>query len=158
MELHLKPSEAARGFYENHSFAYSGDAGLDLFFISDITVPARSTVLIDLEIAVKLKQFNSSFHIDSKKLYSNKPCLLMPRSSIYKTPLRLANSVGLIDSEYRGNLKVPLDNISDEDYIVKSGDRLVQLVAPNLGNFSLVLTEDLGVTERGSKGFGSSGK
>lgn len=158
MELHLKPSEAAREYYENHSFAYSGDAGLDLFFVKDLTIPAKTTVLIDLEVAIKLKQFNSNFHIDSKKLYMTMPSLLMPRSSIYKTPLRLANSVGLIDSEYRGNLKVPVDNISDDDYNIKAGDRLFQLVAPNLGNFSLVLTEDLGVTDRGSKGFGSSGK
>lgn len=158
MELHIKPSEEAKKYYENHDFAYSGDAGLDLFFVKEVTIPAKQTVMIDLEIALKFKQFNSKFKINNKELYSVKSCLLLSRSSIYKTPLRLANGIGLIDSGYRGNIKVAVDNISDFDYTVKPGQKLFQIVAHNLENFKLVLTHDLGDTARGSNGFGSSSK
>lgn len=158
MELYLKASDKAKPFYEKHSFAYSGDSGLDLFFIEDIIIPARQTVLVDLQVAVELRTLSKNILIGTNKLFINKSILLMPRSSIYKTPLRLANSVGLIDSCYRGNIKAPLDNISETDYTIKKGTKLVQLVAPNLENFNLVLTSELSKTDRNELGFGSSGK
>lgn len=159
MELYLKPSEETIDFYTEHSFAYEGDSGLDLFFPKNIIVEARSTILVDLDICVEMRQMNNKFSLgEDSKLFTNKSMLLMPRSSIYKTPLRVANSIGLIDSNYRGNLKVPLDNISDKSYMIKRGEKLVQLVAPNLEDFKLVITSKLSKTGRENKGFGSSGK
>jgi len=58
----------------------------------------------------------------------NKAYYLFPRSSISKTPLRLANSIGLIDGGYRGEIVAMVDNIYDEDYEVKEGERYFQLV------------------------------
>lgn len=158
MELYLKASSKALPFYENHSFAYSGDSGLDLFFVEDITIPARQTVLVDLEVAVELRYMNTNISFGDKKLFLNKSILLMPRSSIYKTPIRLSNSIGLIDSGYRGNLKVALDNISEKSYTISKGTKLFQLVSPNLETFNLVLTDKLSETKRNVLGFGSSGK
>mgnify|MGYP001562240565 CR=1 FL=1 len=158
MELHIKASPEVLSFYEDHSFAEKGDSGLDLFFPNDIIIPAHKTVLVDLGISCELKVIQTNFKLGSENiLYVNKSLLMMPRSSIYKTPLRMANSLGLIDSEYRGILKVPIDNISDIDYNIKKGQKLFQLVAPNLEQFNIVLSDKLSSTERGQKGFGSSG-
>lgn len=158
MELHIKPTDNVLEYYQNHSFAYSGDSGLDVFFPEDIIVPAGETLLIDLQICCELRLTNNKFTIGEKTpLYVNKSYFLLPRSSIYKTPLRMSNSIGLIDSSYRNSLKVPVDNISDVDYCISKGDRLFQIVEPSLNHFKIVVSEQLSSTERGS-GFGSSGK
>lgn len=88
---------------------------------------------------------------------------LYPRSSTgTKTPLRLANSVGVIDAGYRGNYIAAFDNIRSAGFKVEQGQRLVQLCAPNLTyplRVELVAEEALGMqTERGAGGFGSTGK
>jgi len=88
---------------------------------------------------------------------------LYPRSSTgTKTPLRLANSVGVIDAGYRGNYIAAFDNIRSAGFKVEQGQRLVQLCAPNLTyplRVELVTEEALGMqTERGAGGFGSTGK
>tara|TARA_B100001142_G_C14259951_1_gene626624 strand:+ start:688 stop:1299 length:612 start_codon:yes stop_codon:yes gene_type:complete len=79
-----------------------------------------------------------------------------------KTPLRLANSAGIIDSGYRGEIISAFDNISDDNYNVEQFQRLVQICPPEISYPMLVkfvsCKEDLGCTERGEKGFGSSGK
>ena len=88
----------------------------------------------------------------------NKPYLLMPRSSIAKTPLRLSNSIGLIDSGYRGEIMAAVDNIKKEDYTVDPGQRLFQLVAMDGAPIHFELVDELSDTSRGSGGFGSTGK
>ena len=75
-----------------------------------------------------------------------------------KTPLRLANSMGLIDKGYRGNIMGCFDNRSDEDYLIKKGDRLLQICSPSLDEISYELVDELDRTERGTGGFGSTGK
>mmetsp|Transcript_590 Transcript_590/g.662 ORF Transcript_590/g.662 Transcript_590/m.662 type:complete len:258 (-) Transcript_590:168-941(-) len=87
----------------------------------------------------------------------NSSFMMMPRSSIYKTPLRLCNSVGLVDAGYRGELMVVVDNIKTEEYTVKKGDRLVQIVGFTGGDVSFEIVEALNATSRGSGGFGSTG-
>ena len=57
--------------------------------------------------------------------------MLVPRSSIFRTPLRQANNIGIIDSGYRGRIMVPVDNRSDGDYFIDAGQRLFQLVHPS---------------------------
>lgn len=159
MELHIKLSEEVKEFYIDHTFAEKGDSGLDLFFPRDILIPANSTVLVDLDIQCELKVIDTHFKFGTtNSLYRNKSLFMMPRSSIYKTPLRMSNSVGLIDSAYRGMLKIPLDNIRDQDYLIKRGQKLCQLVAPDLEQFNLVISDSLTATIRGEKGFGSSGQ
>lgn len=89
------------------------------------------------------------------------PCgyYMYPRSSISKTPLRLANSVGIIDSGYRGNLMAALDCHlpAGEKYTVNSGVRLAQICAPNLMPFIVKVVDNLDDTTRGAGGFGSTG-
>ena len=93
---------------------------------------------------------------------------LYPRSSIVKTPFRLANSVGIIDSGYRGEIMAVVDNISSssndvsvclERYMPEMS-RMFQICSPTLEPFMVRIVEteeDLGSTERGSGGFGSTG-
>ncbi len=83
---------------------------------------------------------------------------LYPRSSIIKTPLRLSNSVGIIDSGYRGNIKAVFDY--NTKFTIEKYSRLVQLCSPTLKPLKVILVnnlDDLGYTSRGSGGFGSTG-
>ena len=75
-----------------------------------------------------------------------------------KTPLRLSNSIGLIDPNYTGELLLLLDNISEEEYEINRMDRLVQLVGPKYEQPNVKIVDQLEVTERGEKGIGSSGR
>ena len=87
---------------------------------------------------------------------------LYPRSSISKTNLRLANSVGIIDSGYRGHLLAIFD-IRRNDYVsitIEKHSRLLQICSGDLQPFIVILVDDrilLGETTRGSGGFGSTG-
>ena len=80
---------------------------------------------------------------------------LYPRSSISSTPLRLANSVGIIDSGYRGEIKASFD--VHENYMVKKFQRVVQLCTPTLEPMFVLVVNSLSETARGSGGFGSTG-
>lgn len=85
--------------------------------------------------------------------------LILPRSSMgTKTPLRLSNSVGLIDSGYRGELGVLYDNISDNAYTINAGDRIAQLLVMPSYRFQAKVVDILADSDRGETGFGDSGK
>ena len=87
------------------------------------------------------------------------PYYLYPRSSISKTDLRLANSVGIIDSGYRGNIIGIFDYIGNTKMTINKGTRLVQLCSHNLLPFkSITIVDKLDDTERGDGGIGSTGK
>ncbi len=135
-------------FYRNHSTYHEGDSGLDLFFIEELNIEAKSTKLVSL--GIKYEAF-----IDKNK-DTNISSFLCPRSSIYKTPLRMANSIGIIDAGYRGSIMVALDNISDKNYTIKVGQRLFQVCSPTLDPITFELTGRLSDTSRGEGGFGST--
>lgn len=128
------------------------DSGFDLFCPLDIICPAKKTTKIKLGAKGALYKFQLTFPCTSVGYY------LYPRSSISKTPLRLANSVGIIDSGYRGELMAVVDNISDEDYLVTKGQRLFQICAGDLYPITELRIGQLDSTARGSGGFGSTGK
>jgi len=145
MDLKIRPFNAeVKQMYENHGYFHDGDAGLDLFVINEQTISAGETTLIHLQIACENTE--------------NRPYLVMSRSSIGKTPLRLANAVGLIDAGYRGEIMAVVDNIKKEDYTVEPGQRLFQLVAMDGSPIYFELVEELSDTTRGGGGFGSTGK
>lgn len=145
MKLHILPlSDAVKPFYENHGHFHDGDAGLDLYCPESITFQPGETKPIKLKIACETQE--------------NQPYWLIPRSSISKTPLRMCNSVGLIDAGYRGELMAYCDNIKSEVYTVETGQRLFQLVAMDGSPISYTLVDELTETTRGAGGFGSTGK
>lgn len=85
--------------------------------------------------------------------------LLFPRSSISKTPLRMANSVGVIDSGFTGEIQVPLYNTSEVEIVdIDKYERIAQLVIVPLADVSLEIVEELDSTDRANGGFGSTGR
>ena len=82
-----------------------------------------------------------------------------PRSGLaIKSGITVLNSPGTIDADYRGEVKVILINLSDADFVIKSGDRIAQLVIAKHEQPEVVEVEVLSETERGAGGFGHTGK
>jgi len=75
-----------------------------------------------------------------------------------KTPLRLANSVGIIDAGYRGPIICALDNISNLEYELKRGVRLVQICSPTLEPITYTMKHELSHSSRETAGYGSTGQ
>lgn len=145
MDLNIRPFNAeVKQLYDNHGHFHDGDAGLDLYVINEQTIDPDETSLIHLQIACETSD--------------GRPYLLMPRSSIAKTPLRLCNSIGLIDGGYRGEIMAVVDNIKKEPYTVKPGQRLFQLVAMDGSPIHFTLVDKLTESTRGEGGFGSTGE
>lgn len=119
-------------------------AGLDLYCPFHIKVPADSQKKIPLGVAVEIP-----------KGYMG---LLVPRSSMSKTPLRCANSVGVIDADYRGELSIAYENVSCNDYTIFGGDRIAQLIIVPIAVVDVEEAQTLSETERGVGGYGSTGK
>ena len=82
-----------------------------------------------------------------------------PRSGLaIKSGITVLNSPGTIDADYRGEVKVILINLSDVDFVIKSGDRIAQLVIAKCEQMEVFEVETLSETERGAGGFGHTGK
>ena len=136
------------------------DAGFDLFSPLDVEVGGRTTVKINQEVKGEMRFISTSDDLRGVPV----GYYMYPRSSTgTKTPLRLANSVGIIDSGYRGNYIAVFDNFSDTMFTVEKMQRLVQICPPNMTypmRVELVENDaDLSMnTGRGEGGFGSTGK
>lgn len=141
--------EELKNKYENHNVNYIKDVGMDLYVPKEIKVPGE-TYSFKIGLGIKV----SGIRNNEPSSYE-----LWPRSSMGgKTPLRLSNSIGLIDPHYRGELIMCVDNMSKEEYVIEKFDRLVQLVGPNHEEPKIKVVEELDVTERGERGIGSSGR
>ena len=119
------------------------NSGFDLYLPHDVSFKPNETLFIDFGVSAKT-QSGSGFWV-------------LPRSSLSKTPLRLANSVGLIDPSYRGNIIGALWNTSDTPFLVPKGTRLLQLCIPSLMPFHVNYVKMMDTTSRGEGGFGSTG-
>ncbi len=145
MKLYLRPlNRAARELYSDHGHYHPGDAGLDLFVLKEQTFAPGETATIHLGIQCQPED--------------GRAYLLLPRSSISKTPLRISNSIGLIDGGYRGEIMAACDHIKTEPFTVHRGDRLFQLLALDGTPIEYELRDDLSETSRGDGGFGSTGQ
>lgn len=83
---------------------------------------------------------------------------IRPRSGLaLKHGITVLNSPGTIDADYRGEIGVILINLSDENFKIKPGDRIAQLIISNFTKVKWKLVKDLGESERGNSGFGSTG-
>lgn len=125
------------------SYAHPGDAGADLRSAVAGVIPARGKQLIATGIRLKLPPG----HVG----------LIWPRSGL-AIKHSLDCGAGVIDSEYRGEVKVLLFNHSDEDYPVKPGDRIAQLLVQKVEQVEFIQVDQLEDTNRGDNGFGSTGK
>jgi dUTP pyrophosphatase len=137
-------NEELKDLYSKRS-NFTEDSGIDLYCPKDIIIPSRTQGKIDFEIKCQMTK--------EDKFYAY---FLLPRSSIVKTPLRMSNSIGLIDSTYTGSIMAFVDNISDKEYIIKKGDKIFQIAHSSLCPLQYELTNELRKTERGEGGFGST--
>ncbi|OUN47252.1 deoxyuridine 5'-triphosphate nucleotidohydrolase [Collinsella sp. An7] len=127
------------------SYAYTGDAGLDLRANETVDIPPHGRVLIPTGLAIALPDGYAGF--------------VQPRSGMaLKRGLSIANTPGLIDAHYRGELKIIVVNLDAEEPIhIERGERIAQLVIQEVPVVTLVEVDELDETDRGTGGFGSSG-
>lgn len=122
-------------------------AGADLYALAetDIVIAAHETVLIHTGIAIELPEGSVG--------------LVFARSGLAtKQGLAPANKVGVIDSDYRGEIMIPLHNHTDVPKTVVNAERVAQLVIMPYFTAQFELCDDFSQTDRGTNGFGSTGK
>ena len=125
-----------------------GAAGMDLYACLNepVTLEPRGLYKIPTGLAIALPDKNTVG-------------LVFARSGLgVKHGISLPNAVGVIDSDYRGEILVGMCNLSDKSYTMQPGERFAQLVVMPVLNMELDETDDLGETDRGEGGFGSTGK
>ena len=117
-------------------------AGMDFYQPESVVIEPHQTQCVTLGLAVEIP-----------KGYM---LMLAPRSSMSKTPLIIP--FGVIDADYRGEIKAILHNTSDTPYLIQKGDRLVQGIMVPVGALKLLEVAQLTETARGAGGIGSTGK
>lgn len=127
------------------SYAYEGDAGLDLRSNEDVTLAPLERRLVSTGLAVAIPDGFAGF--------------VQPRSGLaLREGLSMANTPGLIDAHYRGELKVCAINLDAKKPVhIERGERIAQLVIQKVPTVCLREVSELDETDRGSGGFGSSG-
>ena len=127
------------------SYATPGSAGMDLRSADTLTLKPGARALVSTGLAIALPDTYEA--------------QVRPRSGLaVKHGITVLNSPGTIDSDYRGEIKVPLINHGQEDFVINRGDRIAQMVVAPVTVAELVEVDTLDETERGSGGFGSSGR
>ena len=129
------------------AYKTSGASGMDLMaFISEpLVLKPQSSCLVPTGISVA---FSEEFEIQ-----------IRPRSGLAaKNNISVLNTPGTIDSDYRGEIKIILINLSDKSFVVENGARIAQMVLCPVVKAQLKEVENLDDTKRGSGGFGSTGK
>lgn len=129
-------------------YASAGAAAMDLHACIDqaVTIPAGKRSVIPTGIAIALPD-------------PSYVALVFARSGLgIKHGIAPANCVGVIDSDYRGELMVGLQNSGDTDYTIQPGDRIAQLMITPVIQAQVTMVDELDNTARGSGGFGSTGK
>jgi len=144
-------------FYNDEFNRSDVNAGFDIFSADNVLV--KNTLrFVPFGIAARLLKVQPMPNGTSNDfLKTDSHYWLVPRSSIYKSGLMMANSVGVIDKSYRGELQAPVWSMFGNSE-VQLGQRLFQIVAPDMGWIRHIrLVDSLPETERGSGGFGSTG-
>ncbi|KAL1970489.1 hypothetical protein VTN77DRAFT_4133 [Rasamsonia byssochlamydoides] len=134
-----KLTESARAPTRGSAFA----AGYDLYSAKDTVIPAKGKGLVDTGLAIAVPEGT----------YGR----IAPRSGLAAKNF-IDTGAGVIDADYRGEVKVLLFNFSDEDFTVKEGDRIAQLVLERIYTPEVVVVDQLEESIRGAGGFGSTGK
>ena len=120
-------------------------AGFDLHSIEDYVLKRKEKKLIKTGLAFEIEP---GFEVQ-----------IRPRSGLaYKHGITVLNTPGTIDADYRGEIMVLLINLGEEDFEIKKGERIAQAVIAPVVQAEIIEVEELSVTKRGEKGFGSTGK
>ena len=128
-------------------YATSGSAGMDLTACieEDVTLEPLERKIVPTGIAIQLPSADYGAFVFARSGLASKKGITLP------------NCVGVIDSDYTGELMVSLINLSKESYTIKNGERIAQLVIMEVAKARFNVVENLGDTERGDGGFGSTG-
>ena len=127
------------------SYATAGAAGMDLRSAESLTIQPHARALVATGIAIALPL---GFEAQVR-----------PRSGLaVKHGVTVLNAPGTIDCDYRGEIKVPLINHGDHDFVIARGDRIAQMIVAPAPQVILEEVSSLDETHRGTGGFGSSGK
>ena len=127
------------------AYETSGSAGLDLRAANDFILKPGARCLMPTGIAIALPEGYEA--------------QVRPRSGLaVKQGVTVLNAPGTIDCDYRGEVKVPLINHGEQDFVITRGDRIAQMVIAPVTRISWEIVAELGTTARGGGGFGSSGK
>ena len=128
--------------------ATEGSAGYDLYadLPSPFVLKAGERALIPTGVVIALQSRETGAFVYARSGLSSKHGITM------------ANGVGVVDSDYRGELKVPVVNLSMQDYTIEPGERIAQLVLHPVIPYELEEVSSLDETQRGAGGFGSSGR
>ena len=126
------------------TYGTTGAAGFDFYSVDSVIVEAGQTVIVKTGLAMAICE---GFEIQVR-----------PRSGMSaKTKIRVANSPGTIDSDYRGEIGIIVDNVGQEPYEIHVGDRVAQGILAIVPQASFIVVDSLDETERGAGGYGSTG-
>ena len=141
MKIPVKPTES---MYQLPASAHDGDAGADLAAAEAGVIEPGERALVPLGFAVAIPDGFAG--------------LVMPRSGLaVRHGVTVLNAPGLVDSGYRGELRVALINHGSEAFAYEVGDRIAQLVITPVASCTFEVVDDLHDTARGESGFGSTG-
>jgi len=129
------------------SYQSEGAAGMDIraALTEDFVIPKGGFAAISTNLQVEIP---TGFEIQVR-----------PRSGLaFKNGIGILNAPGTIDEDYRGEIKVILFNFGNEDFVIKRGDRIAQLILGKVYRATIEESESLSDTTRGAGGFGSTGK
>ena len=127
------------------AYAHPSDAGMDIRSVEDLVIPAGGRALVHTGLVMALPPMYEA--------------QVRPRSGLaLKHGVTVLNTPGTIDSGYRGEVGVILANFGADDFAVKKGDRIAQIVIAPVTQPEVVETEVIDETDRGEGGFGSTGK
>lgn len=137
----------------NHSdnqlpqYATTGSSGMDIraFLSAPLTMKPMERILVPTGLFIELPE--------------NHEAQIRPRSGLaIKQGITCLNSPGTIDADYRGEIKIILINLSTEEQVINSGDRIAQIIIQKVEKLEWINTDELEISERGEGGFGSTGK
>jgi deoxyuridine 5'-triphosphate nucleotidohydrolase len=160
--LELLVTDAGAAFYPpvgTKELLNGDNAGYDLKVVTDIPSLPLPT-LVPLGVKARMERINSCNMPTGVSVVEGCHFTLEPRSSIYKYSVMMANSRGIIDKTYRGQLMAPLVSVGSgsEQKCIEAGTRLFQIIAPDMGHIAeVVYVDSLPESVRGEGGFGSTG-
>ena len=151
-QLNIKlMNEDLHNYYLSFMNHYNGDSGIDLITVDDIiNIEPFKIATIDFQIRCEMIDLETNN-------YSS--YYLVPRSSISKTNLMMANSIGIIDAGYRGNIIAKVRNMDiNNNEVINKNSYLFQIIAPDLKPIKINIVDELSNTTRDINNFGSTNK
>jgi len=146
-QLNILACENVKKYYEEFQLNHLGDSGIDLYNDVEIIVEPFKVGTVNFNIKCEMIDLENNTYTSY---------YLVPRSSISKTNFQLANSIGIIDAGYRGDIMAKIRNFDPENDSVLSKGTYFQIISPDLKPIKINLVESLSLTSRNDNGFGST--